>query len=90
MGLGASWTDTYLEHQQKKQYYVMFINKSPIIYQNVSSDFFHMVLGTPWSDAYLEPQKTIHDVYKSIYNNPPNIVQELTQWSLVPLWVILI
>ena len=35
MGIGDPWTDYYLEPQQKEQYYVMLINKSPEIYQNV-------------------------------------------------------
>ena len=31
MFLGAPWDDAYLEHQQKEQLFVMFINQSPKI-----------------------------------------------------------
>ena len=38
MGIGYPWDNYYLEPQQKEQYSVMFINKSPKIYQQISSD----------------------------------------------------
>ena len=38
MEVGAPWDDAYLEPQQKEQSYVMFINKSPTIYQNTFRD----------------------------------------------------
>ena len=36
MGIGAPWGDAYIEPQQKNQSYLIFKNKLPIIYQNIS------------------------------------------------------
>ena len=33
MGLGAPWDESYLEHQQKEQSSVIFVNQFPTIHQ---------------------------------------------------------
>ena len=52
MGLGAPWSDTYLEPQNKEQSSMMFINQLPKITKTISviNPIFH---GVPWDDAYL-------------------------------------
>ena len=66
----------------------MTIINPPKIGQGLTQwDLVH--LGAPWDNNSLEPQQRlsrtptkgtiVFDIYKSIANNPPNIVQELTQ-----------
>ena len=52
MGLGLTWADANLEHQQKEQSYVRFINLSPKIHQ-IFPGIEPKGIGAPYSDAYL-------------------------------------
>ena len=82
MVLGTSWSNSYLEQQQKESFSVRFIYQYVFSRNQPNSTLCPLVryLSRPATNGTVSCE-----VYVSIYKNPPKCFHGLTQWALFPL-----
>ena len=101
MGLGAPWADAYPDHQQKEQYYVMFINIEThqkeqyfVMFINISptihpkfSNFRNFLESIQFIDGYRQKKKTVN--LATTFHKPAGEANPYFQFLLLLLLLLL-